>query len=274
MIVRSVFAFFLLCVVSFSCSNSEEEKLRVKMSEEATIVQKDSRELSDTQISQYKDLELAANKEYIKELKVLIDSSFEKQLGHFEDEELGVIAGYRYMFKYIFMNEEKWTDLQIQLGNRYFNSLNTEQTALQLSLNHAQKVKDLRIKYKGIKASTAPKMQVLNLPNSKVYLGSLINHSRNNVAIEIGTTILDYLLGLLLIWIVVNIIGYAITGPVGCGISIVSFVIMVVVSVCLTHYNDNSLLESLRQQKQENTVDYNSILYNLNNNTAKFYEAK
>lgn len=274
MIVRSVFAFFLLCVVSFSCSNSEEEKLRVKMSEEATIVQKDSRELSDTQISQYKDLELAANKEYIKELKVLIDSSFEKQLGHFEDEELGVIAGYRYMFKYIFMNEEKWTDLQIQLGDRYFNSLNIEQTALQLSLNHAQKVKDLRIKYKGIKASTAPKMQVLNLPNSKVYLCSLINHSRNNVAIEIGTTILDYLLGLLLIWIVVNIIGYAITGPVGCGISIVSFVIMVVVSVCLTHYNDNSLLESLRQQKQENTVDYNSILYNLNNNTAKFYEAK
>lgn len=274
MIVRSVFAFFLLCVVSFSCSNSEEEKLRVKMSEEATIVQKDSRELSDTQISQYKDLELAANKEYIKELKVLIDSSFEKQLGHFEDEELGVIAGYRYMFKYIFMNEEKWTDLQIQLGDRYFNSLNTEQTALQLSLNHAQKVKDLRIKYKGIKASTAPKMQVLNLPNSKVYLGSLINHSRNNVAIEVGTTILDYLLGLLLIWIVVNIIGYAITGSVGCGISIVSFVIMVVVSVCLTHYNDNSLLESLRQQKQENTVDYNSILYNLNNNTAKFYEAK
>ena len=274
MIVRSVFAFFLLCVVSFSCSNSEEEKLRAKMSEETSTVQKDSRELSDTQISQYKDLELAANKEYIKELKVLIDSSFEKQLGHFEDEELGVIAGYKYMFKYIFMNEEKWTDLQIQLGDRYFNSLNTEQTALQLSLNHAQKVKDLRIKYKGIKASTAPKMQVLNLPNSNVYLGSLINHSRNNVAIEIGTTILDYLLGLLLIWIVVNIIGYAITGPVGCGISIVSFVIMVAVSVCLTHYNDNSLLESLRQQKQENTVDYNSILYNLNNNTAKFYEAK
>ena len=274
MMVRSVLAFFLLCVVVFSCSNSEEEKLRAKMSEETSTVQKDSRELSDTQISQYKDLELAANKEYIKDLKVLIDSSFEQQLGHFEDEELGVIAGYKYMFKYIFMNEEKWTDLQIQLGDRYFNSLNTEQTALQLSLNHAQKVKDLRIKYKGIKASTAPKMQVLNLPNSNVYLGSLINHSRNNVAIEIGTTILDYLLGLLLIWIVVNIIGYTITGPVGCGISIVSFVIMVAVSVCLTHYNDNSLLESLRQQKQENTVDYNSILHNLNNNTAKFYETK
>ena len=274
MMVRSVLVFFLLCVVVFSCSNSEEEKLRAKMSEETITVQKDYRKLSNTQISQYKDFELAANKEYIKELKVLIDSSFEQQLGHFEDEELGVIAGYKYMFKYIFMSEEKWTDLQIQLGDRYFNSLNTEQTALQLSLNHAQKVKDLRIKYKGIKASTAPKMQVLNLPNSNVYLGSLINHSRNNVAIEIGTTILDYLLGLLLIWIVVNIIGYAITGPVGCGISIVSFVIMVAVSVCLTHYNDNLLLESLRQQKQENTVDYNSILYNLNNNTAKFYEAK
>ena len=274
MMVRSVLVFFLLCVVVFSCSNSEEEKLRSKMFEETTIVQKDSRELSDTQISQYKDLELAANKEYIKELKVLIDSSFEKQLGHFEDEELGVIAGYKYMFKYIFMSEEKWTDLQIQLGDRYFNSLNTEQTALQLSLNHAQKVKDLRIKYKGIKASTAPQMQVLNLPNSKVYLGSLINHSKNNIAIEIGTTILDYLLELLIIWIVVNIIGYANKGTIGCVVSFVSFIIMVVVSVYLTNYNDNSLLESLRQQKQENTVDYNSILYNLNNNTAKFYEAK
>ena len=274
MMVRSVLAFFLLCVVVFSCSNSEEEKLRAKMSEETITVQKDYRKLSNTQISQYKDFELAANKEYIKDLKVLIASSFEKQLGHFEDEELGVIAGYKYMFKYIFMSEEKWTDLQIQLGDRYFNSLNTEQAALQLSLNHAQKVKDLRIKYKGLKASTAPQMQVLNLPNSKVYLGSLINHSKNNIAIEIGTTILDYLLGLLLIWIVVNIIGYAITGPVGCGISIVSFVIMVAVSVCLTHYNDNSLLESLRQQKQENAVDYNSILHNLNNNTAKFYETK
>lgn len=274
MMVRSVLAFFLLCVVVFSCSNSEEEKLRAKMSEETSTVQKDSRELSDTQISQYKDLELAANKEYIKELKVLIDSSFEKQLEHFEDEELGVIAGYKYMFKYIFMSEEKWTDLQIQLGDRYFNSLNTEQAALQLSLNHAQKVKDLRIKYKGIKASTAPQMQVLNLPNSKVYLGSLINHSKNNIAIEIGTTILDYLLGLLIIWIVVNIIGYANKGPIGCVVSFVSFIIMVVVSVYLTNYNDNSLLESLRQQKQENAVDYNSILHNLNNNTTKFYETK
>ena len=274
MMVRSVLVFFLLCVVVFSCSNSEEEKLRAKMSEETSTVQKDSRELSDIQISQYKDLELAANKEYIKDLKVLIDSSFEKQLGHFEDEELGVIAGYKYMFKYIFMSEEKWTDLQIQLGDRYFNSLNTEQTALQLSLNHAQKVKDLRIKYKGIKASTAPQMQVLNLPNSKVYLGSLINHSKNNIAIEIGTTILDYLLELLIIWIVVNIIGYANKGPIGCVVSFVSFIIMVVVSVYLTNYNDNSLLESLRQQKQENAVDYNSILHNLNNNTTKFYETK
>ena len=274
MMVKSVLAFFLLCVVVFSCSNSEEEKLRAKMSEETITVQKDYRKLSNTQISQYKDFELAANKEYIKELKVLIDSSFEKQLGHFEDEELGVIAGYKYMFKYIFMSEEKWTDLQIQLGDRYFNSLNTEQAALQLSLNHAQKVKDLRIKYKGIKASTAPQMQVLNLPNSKVYLGSLINHSKNNIAIEIGTTILDYLLGLLIIWIVVNIIGYANKGPIGCVVSFVSFIIMVVVSVYLTNYNDNSLLESLRQQKQENAVDYNSILHNLNNNTAKFYETK
>jgi len=42
------------------------------MFEETTIVQKDSRELSDTQISQYKDLELAANKEYIPQFGIRI----------------------------------------------------------------------------------------------------------------------------------------------------------------------------------------------------------
>lgn len=272
--IKPIFTLFLLCVISFSCSNSEEKKFRAKMSEEATVVQKDPRVLSQIQIFQYEDMELAANKEYIKKLEALVDSSFEKQLEHFEDEELGIIAGYKYMFKYIFMSKEKWIDLQIQLGNKYFNSLNTEQAALQLSLNHTEKVKDFRIKYKGIKASATPKVHVLDLPNSKVYLGSLMNHSRNNVAIEIGTTILDYLLGVLLVWIVVTIIGYSITGPVGCGISIFSFVIMVVVSVCLTQYNDNLLLESLRHQKKENAVDYNSILQKLNNNTIKFYETK
>lgn len=272
--VRSVFALFLLCIVFSSCSNSEEEKLRAKMFEETTIVQKDSRKLSDTQISQYKDLELAENKEYIKELKILVDSSFERQLEHFEDEELGLIAGYKYMFKYIFMSDDEWTDLQIQLGDRYFNSLNTEQSALLLSLTHAQKVKDLRIKYKGIKAGIEPKIQVLDLPSSKVCLGSLINHSRNNVAIEISTTILDYLLGLVLVWIIVNIVGYVVTGPLGCVVSIASFLIMLIISVCLTYYNDNSLLESLRQQKQNNSVNYNRILENLNINTTKFYETK
>ena len=89
------------------------------MSEEATVVQKDPRVLSQIQIFQYEDMELAANKEYIKELEALVDSSFEKQLEHFEDEELGIIAGYKYMFKYIFMSKEKWIDLQIQLGNKY-----------------------------------------------------------------------------------------------------------------------------------------------------------
>ena len=172
------------------------------------------------------------------------------------------------------MSEEKWTDLQIQLGDRYFNSLNTEQAALLLSLDHAKKVKALRIKYKGIKASTAPKIQVLDLPNSKVYLGSLIDHSRNNVSIEIGTTILEWLLAIILTWIVVNIIGYAATGPVGCLISILVSVVVLIVSVFLTHNNDSSLLESLRQQKQESAVDYNNILQRLNNNTAKFYETK
>lgn len=266
---RTVLSIFLVCILFLSCSSDEEKQLRAKLSEDNISAQKDTRHLSEIQIAQYQDMELALNEKYVKELKNVVDSSFEKQITTFEDEELGVIAGYKYMFKYFTLNNDEWDDLQIQLSDKYFNTLNVEQMALKLSLNHHAGVKNLRTKFS---RSKMLKINVLRLPDSNIYLGNLNEHSRNNFLIELGTTILDILLGLLITWIVVNIIGYAVTGPIGCIVSIVSLVIIAIVSMIFTNYNDGRLIESLRQQKVERQVNYSNILENLNNNTVKFYE--
>lgn len=267
---RTLLSIFLACILFLSCSSNEEKQLRAKLSEDNISAQKDTRHLSEVQVAQYQNMELSLNEKYVKDLKNVVDSSFEKQITTFEDEELGVIAGYKYMFKYFTLSNEEWDDLQIQLSDKYFNTLNVEQMALNLSMKHHTEVKDLRTKFS---KSKILKINVLHLPDSKIYLGSLNEHSRNNLLIELGTTILDILLGLLITWIVFNIIGYAVTGPISCIVTIVSFVIILIVSVICTNYNDDKLIESLRQQKVERQVNYSNILEDLNNNTVKFYEA-
>ncbi len=47
---------------------------------------------------------------------------------------------------------------------------------------------------------------------------------------------------------------------------------MLVVSVWLTSSNDGKLLESLRSQQSKQTIDYESIKQQLDNNTIEFYE--
>lgn len=266
--MRRLLFILLLIIPLFSCSNDEEKALREKLEKTNFGTQKDARNLSAVQVSQYEDTEIALNTQYVKDLKNLVDSSFEKQIVAFEDEELGVIAGYKYMFKYFTLNNDEWDDLQIQLSDKYFNTLNVEQMTLELSMDHQSKVNDLRTKFSQFHPLKA---KALHLPNSKVYLGTLEDHSKNNFLIEIGTTVLDILLGLLIGWVVVNIVGYATTGPVGCIISIVTFIIIVIVSVICTNYNDNKLIESLRQQQEKRYVNYDLILKDLNSNTYKFY---
>ena len=50
------------------------------------------------------------NKKYVQNLQTLIDDSFEKQLEHFDDEELGFFASYGYMIDYIFKSDQEWED--------------------------------------------------------------------------------------------------------------------------------------------------------------------
>ena len=271
--MRRYLLFFTIIFAIFSCTNNDEKELLTKLQSQEVSKSQNIKQVNNIQLSQYKDIELTVNKEYTDSLKKLIENSFNNQLSKFEDNELGVIAGYKYMLKYIFTSEDNWTDMQVSLADRYFNTINIEQKVQELNLMYLNKIKELRTNFCKSKSDTIlPKIQVQNLPKSEISTDALKSHSGNNLVIEIGTNILDWLLGIFLVWLLGNILGYATTGPIGCIITIISFIIMLVVSVWLTSSNDGKLLESLRSQQSKQTIDYESIKQQLDNNTIEFYE--
>ena len=264
--------FSALCL--FSSCESDEDRLHAKLDEIASQGITANKQLAKgASLDQYREIELKMNAAHIASLQKLIDNNFETQLKTFEDYELGVISGYRYMFKYIFSNKQEWEDVQTQLSDRYFNSLILQQKANELSNEHIKDIKNLRSQFYSSKFGVhEPKLEVLDIPKSEIFLGGLDDHSGRNLVIEIGTAILDILLGIFIVWIVVNILGYATTGPVGCVISIVSFIIMMIISVLCTNYNDGNLIDLLKEQNKKISIDYDNIHQTLDQNTNLFYE--
>lgn len=274
--MRHIIIFLLPLFVCISaCSNSDEEKLRTEILEtsSSSAIHKKS-PISDVTISQSKDYELKLNKKYVADLQNLVENSFEEQLTKFEDQELGVIASYRYMFKYLSYSDTEWNDLQAQLSDRYFNTLQVQQKTFELGKRYQNDIIQLRSRFYSNKNKlNAPQIHMLNLPKSDVYLGELDSHSGTDLVVEIGTTILDILLGTLITWFVFNILGCL----SGCGefvVFIITTIIVIIVSVMCTNYNDGKIIDALRQQKQEQIIDYSSIEQTLNNNTISFYETQ
>lgn len=265
---------FVLVAMLFSCSNQQEKELRESVSKISNNDYRDAKALKGATLSQYKDQEKRLTDNYIKGLKDIIDKNFDNQIEEFEDNELGVIAGYKYMFKYIFSSEQEWNDLQLQLTDRYFNSISLQQKAYEYSEDYLNRIKELRSQfYKDKSGVTTPKIEVLQIPKNQVFIGDLGKHSGTNLAIEIGTTILDVLLGLLLAWIVVNIFGYAKKGLVGCLVTIISFIIIMIISVICTSHNDGKLIDSLKSQHESITIDYGKLQKSLDNNSTYFYDS-
>lgn len=262
---------FILLICS--CSGSDEEKLIERLDQIADQEIKANKDLAKgASLEQYREIELKMNESYIESLKALVENNYTQQLETFEENELGVIAGYQYMFKYISSSDQEWEDTQTQLSDRYFNSLILKQKANELSDSHIEDIQNLRSQfYSSKKGVSAPQIAVLDIPKSEIFIGSLSSHSKNNLAIEIGTTILDILLGILITKIIVDIIGLAMTGCVAWFVPILTFVIMILISIPLTSYNDGQLLDSLREQETSITIDYGDIHSLLDQNTNRFY---
>lgn len=272
----------LSVVLMFSCSNDQEQKLRDKMAQSEPKETKARKSLKGASLEQYKEQEEKLTENYINGLKELIDNSFEKQLEEFEDNELGVIAGYKYMFKYITSSEQEWTDMQLQLSDKYFNTLSVQQMAHEYSNEYIQDIKYLRSQiYTSKKGINTPKIGVLQIPQNKVFVDGLSEHSGTNLAIEIGTNVLEFLLGALITSLISFAIGsilvvLPIPEPIsklaGCATTIISFILMMIISIVCTSYNDGKLMDSLREQKESISIDYQQLEQSLNQNTKQFYD--
>lgn len=264
---------FVFALMLFSCSNQQEKGLRESIENISSNEVEYAKKINGATLAQYKDQEKLMTDNYIKGLKDIVENSFDRQLEEFENNELGVLSGYKYMFKYIISSEQEWTDLQLQLSDRYFNSISLQQEAHEYSKEYINQIKELRTQiYKDKSGVNTPQIEVLQIPRNQIFIGGLDKHSRNNMVIEIGTAVLDWLLGILIVWIVVNIIGY-INPPVGCVISVVSTIIMIVVSIIFTNYNDGKLVDSLKAQHESFVLDYDTLQKSLNNNSIDFYDS-
>lgn len=261
LIVSTIFYFF-------SCSSKEGEKLKQSVKQEYSVSQ--IKTLSQGGKVQYIEMEKKLNRQYIDQLKSIIDDNFENQLENFEDNELGVMRSYANMFSWLFKSKESWNDEMNLMSKKYFNPLDGQQKEHEAFLKYQKMIKELRMQF--AKKTNLPQYSQIDLPQEDVSLNSFSEHTRNNIAIEIGTEIFGWLLGFMIAFVILLFID-KIAGPLGCVIDIVVLLIIIVVSIIMTSFNDDKLLEGLQKQhQQEVTFDYDGLLNSLDVNTIKFYE--
>lgn len=167
------------------------------------------------------------------------------------------------MFMSIAYTDTEWEDLEKQLSERYFGTLQVAQDAHELGKSYLQDIEALRSRfYIGKTGKQLPNIQVLSLPPSDVYLNDLDDHSVNNLNIEISTRYISWFLGVFL---------FSFLG-IKKGVPIIVFIIEVIVSFFLTINNDSKLLDSIREQQNERIIDFNAIKTKIDDNTIHFYE--
>lgn len=257
----------LIPLILVSCNNQELESLRKSLATEYEI--QNNLTSSAVILSQYENAEISANEYYVTELQSIIEGGFEKQVEAFGDKELGFISGYKYMFQTIFLSKQYRDDLWRMKSSQYFNtSHETEQAAYDCFVRYQKRIKGFRMRFtEESDAITVQMKPDYTLPSQTVSIEQLTNHSINNLAIEFGIDVAVKLL-ILLVVAILSIFGIVWTS----GYSIIGFILSLLLSVILTISNDNKMLNSIREQEQESSINYQEILEDLNKNTYSFYE--
>ena len=259
----------LFSILFVSCKNTETDTLRKHVHLDY-IVTTNTHKISSGSKAQYIQLEKSINQAYVKDLDSLVNTAFERQIERFEDKELGVWNSYMNMFSWLFKSKQSWDDEMNILSNRYFNSLDIHQEQHLLYEKYLKDITNIRQQF--ISTNGLPAYTQIDLPSEKVSLDSLSEHSRNNLVIEFGTQLFEWLLTFVIIQIVLLFVD-KIAGPWGCLIDIIVFLIIIVISVILANSNDSKLIDSLKEQ-QTQTIQYDtkSITTSLDHNTIRFYE--
>lgn len=267
------YALLIFAFLSFLITSCQDKNAVVlKNTLQSEYKQPDKTEtLSSGSKVQYIQMEELINRQYIKDLDSLVNTAFARQLERFEDEELGVLSSYKNMFSWLFKSKQSWDDAMIVMSNKYFSTLDVSQEQHTLYLKYVNDIKAIRQQFLSVKE--VPSYNQIDLPSETVTLDTFSNHTQNNLVIEFGTELFEWFLGLVIVQIILLFVD-KITGPLGCLIDVIVFVIIFVVSVLMSNSNDAKLIESLENQhKQTIKYDYKTLLKSLNNNTVKFYES-
>lgn len=264
----------IFVIILSSCKNNDEIKLKEHLQEEYTLTKSDKK-LSSGSKAIYIQMEESLNKRYVQELDSLVNTYFDRQIEKFEDQELGVWNSYMNMFSWMFKSKDSWDRELLLISKKYFNNLDNIQEQNQLYNAYAKQIKDLREQF--LKTENLPEFTQINIPSEDISLAKLVEHSRNNIGIEIigeflGGSIFAWLLGIFLTWFCVAILGLF-GGPPGWVVTVIAIIIGIGVSVILTSVNDSKLIDNLREQHEKNIIiDNNSLLNTLNENTIHFYQ--
>lgn len=263
-----------LAVLFIGCKDAKEEALRQSVKSEITAQNTKQKALGNT-LEINKGIEIQINKKYVDDLKKIVDNGFENQLAYFEEEELGFLATYGNMFSYIFSSRQSWEDKLRLKTDKYFSPISTEKEVNNLYADYQKDIKNLRNQFlvNNPTIGMHQKFQNLEIPSKDITLKALDNHSRNNIvlgALEMMEKKLIMLFCNFIIWLVGFILGIPLSGGL---LSKTLTIICFIISVFASIYNDNQLLDKIREQNATKVhIDYTAIQNQLDTNTIKFYD--
>lgn len=229
----------LFLITFIACSNEQEDKLKEKFSEEIKITPqykkgKNAREV----LQQYIEMEQSINLRFVNQLQELIDNSFEKKLERFIEEEFDYFSNLGNWWNKVTGNEIEFQDRMKLMADKYFNNLDTQQEAQELYDKYVDEVDKLRSTFYKTKGINEKQERLeLNIQKDDVSISGMDKHASK---FWLAETISNVDLGIFSTFIELD--------------------------------SEEKIIESLRQQHKETSLDYQSILNNLDKNTIKFYE--
>lgn len=229
----------LFLITFIACSNEQEDKLKEKFSEEIKVTPqykkgKNAREV----LQQYIEMEQSINLRFVNQLQELIDNSFEKKLERFIEEEFDYSSNLGNWWNKVTGNEIEFQDRMKLMADKYFNNLDTQQEAQELYDKYVDEIDKLRSTFYKTKGINEKQERLeLNIQKDDVSISGMDKHASK---FWLAETISNVDLGIFSTFIELD--------------------------------SEEKIIESLRQQHKETSLDYQSILHNLDKNTVKFYE--
>ena len=262
-----------------SCTNDKAKQLQSKFNEELKVETQYKRgNKAKVAAAQYAEMEHNLNNKFVNDLSSMIENSFEKQLEEFEDEELGFFSNIGYAWDLVFVSEKKRNEKLSLKTNKYFNTMDVEQEALSMYRNHVAEIQKLRSSFYTNKRSVKMSENIyLDLPKETIDLEGMQKHTVNNMVMAFSEGILGWIIAFVLGFIIAFILTFfgIFVEQDGCivkGIGGIASVVTLAGMILLSIRNDNKVLDSLREQHTEFTLDYETILNDLDKNTIEFYE--